>query len=46
LARDKIEQLAHDYVAKKNAAWMYQRIDDMILPKPMWNMLEGKEDVP
>jgi hypothetical protein len=33
-------------VAKKNAAGRHQRIDDMMLPKPTWNMLEEKEDVP
>ena len=46
LAWNKIEQLARDYVAKKNAAGRYNRAEDMASPKPPWNMLEGKEDVP
>jgi len=46
LAWNKIEQLARYYVAKKHAAGRYDRVEDMASPKPTWNMLEGKEDVP
>jgi hypothetical protein len=46
LAWDKIEQLARDYVAKKHAPGRYDRVEHMASPKPTWNMLEGKEDVP
>ncbi|PMD17198.1 hypothetical protein NA56DRAFT_681304 [Hyaloscypha hepaticicola] len=46
IADDKIEQLARDYVAKKNEAGRYCKAEDMVSPKPTWNMLEAKEDVP
>jgi len=45
LAWDKIEALARDYVAKKTAAGRYKGVSDMTLPRPTWNLLEGKEDV-
>jgi len=42
----KIEALARDYIAQKTAAGRYSRANDMLLPKPTWDMLEDKETVP
>lgn len=40
-----IEALARDYVGKKAAAGRYSSAEDMVLPKPTWDMLEEKEYV-
>ncbi|KEZ41865.1 Homospermidine synthase (spermidine-specific) [Scedosporium apiospermum] len=39
----KIEALAREYVAKKMAAGRYLKAEEMLLPKPTWDMLEEKE---
>jgi hypothetical protein len=39
----KLDAVARDYVAKKTAARRYANAADMGLPKPTWDMLEGKE---
>lgn len=41
----KIEALAREYVGQKTAADRYDSVDDILLPKPTWDMLEGKETV-
>ncbi|CAK7210786.1 hypothetical protein SEUCBS140593_000948 [Sporothrix eucalyptigena] len=41
-----IEALARDYVGKKAAAQRYAKVEELTLPKPMWNILEGKEVIP
>jgi len=46
LAWNKIEQLARYYMAKKHAAGRYDRVKGIASPKPAWDMLEGKVDVP
>lgn len=45
LGWNRIEAVARDYVAKKTAAGRYLNAADMVLPKPTWDMLEGKETV-
>ncbi|KAL2022381.1 hypothetical protein VTK56DRAFT_5448 [Thermocarpiscus australiensis] len=40
---DKIEPLARDYVAKKIEAGRYGSGANMALPRPTWDMIEGKE---
>lgn len=42
----KIEALGREYVAKKTAAGRYSKTLDMELPRPTWDMLEGRETVP
>lgn len=42
----KIEPVAREYVANKTAAGRYLHREDMLLPKPTWDMLLGKEVVP
>lgn len=41
----KIEVLAREYVAKKTRAGRYLKAEDALLPKPTWDMLEGKETI-
>ena len=43
---NKGETLAREYVAQKTALGRYTRADDLLLPKPTWDMLESKETVP
>ncbi|KAI5369202.1 hypothetical protein Slin14017_G000810 [Septoria linicola] len=40
-----VEMTARQYVARKTAAGRYQRAEDMLKPKPTWDMLENKETV-
>jgi len=40
---DRIEQVARVYVAEKTAGGRYDQGMDMTLPKPTWDLLEGKE---
>ncbi|KAH7196259.1 hypothetical protein BKA60DRAFT_601355 [Fusarium oxysporum] len=42
----KIEAVAREYVASKTAAGRYLNAADMALPKPIYDMLQGKEVVP
>ncbi|GKU14079.1 hypothetical protein FLAG1_10208 [Fusarium langsethiae] len=42
----KIEAVAREYVASKTAAGRYLDAADMALPKPTYDMLQGKEVVP
>lgn len=42
---EKIEATARQYVAQKAAAGRYQRVEDLLKPKPTWDMLEDKEVV-
>jgi len=42
----RVEALAREYVAQKTAAGRYNTAEDMLLPKPTWDMLESKEMVP
>jgi len=42
---DKIEGLARGYVGKKTAEGRYAKADELLLPKPTWDMLERKEVV-
>nr|GFD58493.1 hypothetical protein [Tanacetum cinerariifolium] len=41
----EVEVTARQYVARKAAAGRYQRAEDMLKPKPTWDMLENKETV-
>ncbi|KAI1136852.1 hypothetical protein F5Y05DRAFT_414574 [Hypoxylon sp. FL0543] len=43
---EKIEDRARSYAAEKTAAGRFELGQDMLLPKPTWDMLEGKEIVP
>lgn len=42
----KIELLGRDYVAKKVSAGRYDRGEDILRPKPTWDMLEQREAIP
>ncbi|KAF4999146.1 hypothetical protein FDECE_11588 [Fusarium decemcellulare] len=42
----KIEAVAREYVANKTAAGRYLNAADMALPKPTWDIIQGKEIVP
>ncbi|KAF5565909.1 hypothetical protein FNAPI_1458 [Fusarium napiforme] len=42
----KIKPVAREYVANKTAAGRCLHGEDMLLPKPTWDMLQGKEVVP
>ncbi|KAF9773223.1 hypothetical protein IL306_008996 [Fusarium sp. DS 682] len=42
----KIEPFAREYVANKTAAGRYLDFKTVQLPKPTWDMLQGKEVVP
>jgi hypothetical protein len=42
----KIEAIAREYVASKTAAGRYLNAADMALPKPTYDMLQGKEVIP
>ncbi|KND87052.1 hypothetical protein TOPH_08261 [Tolypocladium ophioglossoides CBS 100239] len=39
----KIKGLARDFVAEKTASGRYTKAADMALPKPTWDMLEGRD---
>lgn len=41
-----IENLAREFVAGKTASGRYKEDADMALPRPTWDMLEGREVVP
>jgi hypothetical protein len=41
----RIERTARDYVRQKTAAGRYGRNADMSMPKPTWDMIEGRETV-
>jgi len=41
-----IEAFARQYVADKTAAGRYANAQDLLLPKPTYDLLEGKETVP
>ncbi|KAK0934717.1 hypothetical protein LTR29_013724 [Friedmanniomyces endolithicus] len=40
-----VEATARQYVARKAAAGRYERVEDVLKPKPTWDMLEGQETV-
>lgn len=40
-----IEVTARHYVAQKAAAGRYQHVEDMLKPKPTWDLLENRESV-
>ncbi|KND87356.1 hypothetical protein TOPH_07988 [Tolypocladium ophioglossoides CBS 100239] len=42
----EIEAKARAYVADKNAAGRYSTTEELMKPKPMWDLLEGREIVP
>ncbi|KAF4465939.1 hypothetical protein FALBO_7223 [Fusarium albosuccineum] len=42
----RIEAVAREYVANKTAAGRYLNAADMALPKPTWDIIQGKEIVP
>ncbi|KAI5464363.1 hypothetical protein BGZ63DRAFT_150792 [Mariannaea sp. PMI_226] len=46
LLRSKTDAFAHKYVASTTATGRYQHAADMLLLKPTWDMLQGKEVVP
>lgn len=39
----KIESVARSFVAEKTDAGRYEKYDELFLPKPTWDMLQGKE---
>lgn len=41
----KVEDTARQYVAQKTAAGRYRRAEDLLKPKPTWDMLENREVV-
>ncbi|KAK1074032.1 hypothetical protein LTR74_001278 [Friedmanniomyces endolithicus] len=40
-----VEATTRQYVARKAAAGRYERVEDVLKPKPTWDMLEGQETV-
>lgn len=42
---ERVEATARQFVANKAAAGRYQRREDVLKPRPTWDMLEGKETV-
>lgn len=42
----EIEAFARQYVTQKTAAGRYVKAEDMLKPKPTYDLLEGKETVP
>ncbi|KAF2866268.1 hypothetical protein BDV95DRAFT_611731 [Massariosphaeria phaeospora] len=42
----KIEAFARRYVADKAASGRYQSVEDILKPKPTWDMIEDKESIP
>ncbi|KAI1132259.1 hypothetical protein F5Y10DRAFT_218378 [Nemania abortiva] len=42
----EIEAVARNYVAKKSAAGRYDDVETLMLPKPTWDIIEGRETVP
>lgn len=40
---ETIEATARQYVAQNAPAGRYQRVEDLLKPKPTWDMLENKE---
>ncbi|POR32556.1 Uncharacterized protein TPAR_07232 [Tolypocladium paradoxum] len=42
----EIEAKARAYVAEKDAAGRYSTVDELLKPKPTWDLLAGKEIVP
>ncbi|XPS94026.1 hypothetical protein M3J09_003352 [Ascochyta lentis] len=43
---ETIEAFARQYVAQKTTAGRYTKADDMLKPKPTYDLIEGKETVP
>jgi hypothetical protein len=43
---NKIEEFARQYIAEKTAAGRYTKAEDMLKPKPTYDLLERKEIVP
>lgn len=43
---ETIEAVSRQYVAQKTAAGRYTKAEDMLKPKPTYDLLEGKETVP
>ncbi|KAF4449210.1 hypothetical protein F53441_7468 [Fusarium austroafricanum] len=41
-----IEAFARQYVGSKTAAGRYQSVEDAMLPKPTYDILQGKETIP
>lgn len=41
-----VEAFARQYVAQKTAAGRYAKAEDMLKPKPTYNLVEGEEPVP
>jgi hypothetical protein len=41
----KIEPFARQYVRDKTASGRYQTADDMLKPKPTWDLLENQESI-
>jgi hypothetical protein len=41
----KIEATARDYVGRKTTSGRYQKVEDLMGPKPTYDMLEGREIV-
>ncbi|KAI0542836.1 hypothetical protein GGR58DRAFT_172379 [Xylaria digitata] len=42
----KIEVVARNYVAEKSAVGRYNDVDTLMMPKPTWDIIEGKEIIP
>ena len=43
---EKIEATARDYVGQKTINGRYQKLEDLMGPKPTYDMLQGREIVP
>ncbi|KAE9972322.1 hypothetical protein BLS_004073 [Venturia inaequalis] len=43
---ETIEEFARQYVAQKTASGRYTKADDMLKPKPTYDLIKGKESVP
>lgn len=43
---EKIEATARDYVGQKTTSGRYQKVEDLMGPKPTYDILQGQETVP